>query len=132
MKFVVISVFLFTQLLCGRASAETCDGIYPPTDRWVRGMTEDSDFIFFGTIVSITDRAAGVQELQFNIIKELKGKLEGPGLSSGWGPNFPLTINEPRVFLVTGGKQLQSCSEYKYYFTDRAMQAEIKAILKGT
>ena len=131
-KFIVVSSLLIAQLLCGRASAESCDGIYPPTDRWVRGMTEYSDFIFFGTIVSIKDGAAGVQELQFNIIKELKGKFEGPTLSGDWGPGYPLTIDEPRVFFVSGDKHLQSCSEYKYYFTDRAMQAEIRAILKGT
>ena len=132
MKFFVASVLLFGQLLCGHAQAETCDGIRPPSDRWVRDMTNDSEFVFFGTIISVENGNGGVQELQFHIIKQLKGSFGGTGFSSGWGPGFPLTPNEPRVFFVSPDKQLLSCSNYKYYFTDSGMQAEVLGVMKGT
>ena len=131
MKFAIASVLILSQLFF-QVDANTCDGIYPPTSRWIRNMTRGSEFIFYGTIVSVVDKDRGVQEIQFRIDKQLKGNFSGTATSQDWGPGYPVEVNETRVFFVNSDRSLISCSDYKYYFTDKGMQAEIRSAVKGT
>ena len=131
MKFLFAFALLLTQLFA-EVQARTCDGIYPPTDRWVKDMTGASKFIFYGTIVSVVDRGRGVEEIEFRVEKKLKGEFGGTAISQDWGPGYPVGVNETRVFFVGSDGALLDCSEYKYYFTDKGMQAEVRSVVRGT
>lgn len=78
------------------------------------------------------DQGRGVQEIRFRIDKNLKGNFSGIATSQDCGPGYAVEANETRVFFVGPDRSLLSCSDYRYCFTDKGVQAEIRSALEGT
>ena len=89
MKILVAFSLFLAQMFAG-VHANTCDSIHPPSDQWVRGMANDSKFIFYGTITSVVDRGGSIEEVGFKIDRQLKADSAAQRFHETGDPVTPL------------------------------------------